>query len=61
MSDKQTVLELVNRMPDTLSLDQIREELELLSKLREGYADAQAGRVVPHEEVKRQYAAWLSK
>ena len=61
MSDKQTVLELLNRMPDTLTLDQVRDELELLSKLREGYSDAQAGRVVPHEEVKRQYAAWLSK
>lgn len=61
MSDKQAVLEAVSRMPDTLTLDQIHAELKLLAALREGYADIQAGRVVPHEEIKRQYAAWLSK
>jgi predicted transcriptional regulator len=61
MSDKQTVLEAVSQMPDPLTLDQIRAELELMVALREGYADIQAGRVVPHEEIKRQYAAWLSK
>jgi predicted transcriptional regulator len=61
MSDKQAVLEAVGQMPDTLTLGQICAELELLAALREGYADSQAGRVVPHEEIKRQYAAWLSK
>ena len=53
MSDKQTVLEAVSKMPESLTLDQIREQLELLAKLREGLADADAGRVVPHEQVKR--------
>jgi predicted transcriptional regulator len=61
MSDKQTVLDVVNRLPENLTLDQIRDQLELLAKLREGFADSQAGRVVPHEEVKRRFAAWLSK
>jgi len=61
MSDKQSVLEAVGQMPETLTIAQIREELLILEKLSEGYADSQAGRVVPHEEVKRQYAAWLSK
>jgi len=61
MSDKQVVLEAVSRMPEALTLDQIRTELELIAKLREGYADSLAGRVTPHEEIKRQYAAWLSK
>ncbi|MBI5767374.1 MAG: hypothetical protein HZA93_06225 [Verrucomicrobia bacterium] len=60
MSDKQAVLEAVGQMPDTLTLDQIRAELELLAALREGLADSQAGRVVPHKEIKRQYAAWLT-
>ena len=61
MSDKQAVLEAVSQMPDNLTLDQIRAELALLAALRDGYADIQAGRVVPHEDIKRQYAAWLSK
>ena len=61
MSDKQAVLEAVGQMPDSLTLDQIRRELELLAALREGLADSKAGRVIPHAEIKRKYAAWLAK
>ncbi len=61
MSDKQAVLEAVGQMPDTINLKQIRAELDLLAALAEGMADIEAGRVVPHEEIKRQYAACLSK
>jgi predicted transcriptional regulator len=61
MSDKQAVIEAVSRMPDTLTLAEIRAELELLSKLREAEADIEAGRLVPHEEIKRQYREWLTK
>jgi predicted transcriptional regulator len=60
MSDKQTVLEIVGRMPDTASIEQIRNQLLLCQSLREGLADSQAGRVIPHEEIKKQFAAWTS-
>ena len=60
MSDKQAVLEMVNRLPENLTLEQIRNEIDLLATLREGYADSQAGRVVPHDEVKKRFAKWLS-
>ena len=61
MSDKQAVLEAVSQMPDDATLRQINAELDLLAALREGVADSRAGRVVPHEEIKRQYEAWLTK
>lgn len=61
MSDKQAVLEAVSQMPDTMSLKQIQTELDLLAALADGLADIEAGRVIPHEEIKRQYAACLSK
>jgi predicted transcriptional regulator len=61
MSDKQAVLEAVRQMPDDATLRQINAELDLLAALREGVADSRAGRVVPHEEIKRQYEAWLTK
>lgn len=60
MSDKQAVLDVVSRLPENLTLEQIRDQIDLLAKLREGYADSQAGRVVAHEEVKRRFAKWLS-
>ena len=61
MSDKHAVLEAVRQMPDDATLRQINAELDLLAALREGVADSRAGRVVPHEEIKRQYEAWLTK
>lgn len=60
MSDKQAVLEAVNRMPDSASLAQIRDEVDLLKSLQEGLADSEAGRVISHEEMKKRYTAWLS-
>ncbi len=60
MSDKQAVLEAVSQMADTLTIAQIREELALMEELRAGLADSQAGRVIPHEEVKKRFAAWPS-
>ena len=61
MSDKQAVIDAVSRMPDTLTLAEIRAELDLLSKLREAEADIEAGRLIPHEEIKRQYREWLTQ
>ena len=60
MSDKQTVLEVINRMPDSISLDQIHDELALMKSLREGLADSEAGRVISHEEVKKRFSSWLT-
>ena len=61
MSDKQAVIDAVSRMPDTLTPAEIRAELDLLSKLREAEADIEAGRLIPHEEIKRQYREWLTQ
>jgi predicted transcriptional regulator len=56
MSDKQTVIELVQGMPDNVTLEEIMNELSLLQSLREGAADSDAGRVVSHEDLKRSFA-----
>ena len=60
MSDKQTVIEAVSRLPDTATLDDILDDLTLLARIREGLADAEAGRVIPHEQVKREFRSWIT-
>ena len=44
---------LLRRMPESVTLEEICEELAILAGIRRGEADADAGRVVSHEEVKR--------
>jgi predicted transcriptional regulator len=61
MSDKQTVLDTVSKLPESAKLEDIVANLTLLAKIREGIADADAGRVVPHEQVKREFQSWISK
>lgn len=60
MSDKQIVIDSIRKLPDDAKLGEIMANLELLAKIREGHADADAGRVVPHEQVKREFRSWIT-
>jgi predicted transcriptional regulator len=61
MSNKQLVLETVQGMPDEASLEEILEQLAILATIRRGEADADAGRVIPQEEVKMRISQWITK
>jgi predicted transcriptional regulator len=61
MSDKQLVVELLNRLPEDAKLRDISREVEFLAAIREGEEQADRGEVVPHEQVKREFASWISK
>jgi predicted transcriptional regulator len=61
MSDKQLVVELLNRLPADAKLRDIGKEIEFLAALREGEEQADRGEVVPHEQVKKEFASWISK
>ena len=58
-SVKAGVLETIQRLPDDCTLEDIQDALGLFAAMKEGLADIEAGRVVPHEEVKRRMAEWL--
>ena len=51
MPTKQAALELLNKLPDECTWDDIMSELFVRQKIEAGLADAEAGRVVSHEEV----------
>lgn len=61
MSDKQLVLDSIERLPEDASLEVIAERVEFLAALRKGLGQLERGETVPHDEVKRQLASWLSK
>ena len=61
MSDKQLVLDSIERLPEDANLDTIAERVEFLAAIRKGLGQIERGETVPHEEVKRQLATWLSK
>jgi predicted transcriptional regulator len=61
MSNKEAVLEVVRQLPDESSIGEIIEHLTVLAALRRAEEAADAGRVVPHEEVKKRIASWITK
>jgi predicted transcriptional regulator len=61
MNDKQFVMNSIDRMPADASLQIIAERVAFLAALRKGEAQIARGQIVPHEDVKRQFAGWLSK
>jgi len=61
MSDKQMVLDSIERLPDNASIEAIAERVDFLAAIRKGLDQIDRGETIPHEEVKRQLATWLSK
>ena len=60
MSQKELVLEAIRELPDDATIDAIADRVEFIAALQKGINDLDRGDIVPHEEVKRQLAAWLS-
>ncbi len=61
MSNKEIVIEAIRKLPEELSLEEIAEEVAVLAAIRKGEEDADAGRTIPHDEVKKRFQAWISK
>jgi predicted transcriptional regulator len=58
-SVKEVVLEMIQRLPDNCSLEDIQRTLAFRAAVERGIADIEAGRVFPHDDVKRMVAEWL--
>jgi predicted transcriptional regulator len=50
---KEAVRELLNRLPDDCSVEDVLYHLYVLQSVERGQADVAAGRTIPHEEVDR--------
>jgi predicted transcriptional regulator len=50
---------MINDLPEESSYEDIEYHMYVLHKLREGMADAEAGRVYTQEEVEQYFRKWL--
>lgn len=60
-SAKQQVQDILEKLPEDASLEDIQYHIYVRQKIEQGLADVAADRVVSHEEVQRRLAKWLSK
>jgi predicted transcriptional regulator len=61
MSDKEAVIELVKRLPDTVSLREILREIEFIEAVQEGLAEIDRGQGISVESVEQMMAAWTTQ
>jgi len=58
---KQEVSDLLKRLPDDYTLEDIQYHLYVIQKIERGLKDAEEERVYTQEEVEKMMAKWLGK
>ncbi|MDA8340203.1 MAG: hypothetical protein QMD44_01115 [Thermodesulfovibrionales bacterium] len=58
---KQEVSNLLKRLPDDCTLEDVQYHLYVLQKIERGLKDAEQGRVYTQEEVEKMMSKWLAK
>ncbi|HVF23263.1 MAG TPA: hypothetical protein VM941_09315 [Pyrinomonadaceae bacterium] len=61
MTNKEIVQDLLRRIPDDASLQDIARELEFIAAVRQGLTELDNGQSVSIEEVKRDLPSWIIK
>lgn len=59
MTAKEQMLKVIQALPEDADFEQAMERLYLVYKVQRGLAEADAGKMLSHEEVCRQVAEWL--
>ena len=59
-STKQAVIEMIERLPDNTSVEDIMAELYFRRKVDEGLRQLDAGEGIDHEEAKQRLGKWLN-
>jgi predicted transcriptional regulator len=55
---KQQVLQAVEDLPEDTTFEQAMERIYFLAKVERGLAEADAGELIDHEEIRREFGQW---
>jgi predicted transcriptional regulator len=58
-NSKDIIRDLLKRLPDDISLQQVAHEIEFIAAIRQGVAELDRGESVSIEEVEAEMASWL--
>jgi predicted transcriptional regulator len=61
MSTKQIVEDLLQKLPDSVSLRDIAQEIEFVAGVRQGLAELDNGERIPIEDIEREMPSWVIK
>jgi len=61
MSNREIVEDLLRRLPENASLQDIAREIEFIAAVREGLAELDRGEGIRIEDVERELPSWIIK
>jgi predicted transcriptional regulator len=59
MTAKEKVLQAIRSLPRDASIEDAMEKILFLAKVERGLAEAEAGKTIPHEKIRKKMAKWL--
>ena len=60
MTDKQAVVDALQRLPENATLEEITAELQIMAAVRRGRTDVAAGRAKTQEEARDLLQSWAN-
>lgn len=58
MSLKEATLEVIKKLPDNASAEDIMEKVDFVNQVLEGLADSETGRTITTEELLKRIEKW---
>ncbi len=59
VSTKQIVQDLLQRLPEDVSLHDVAQEIEFVAAVRQGVAEIDRNERIPIDEIERELPAWV--
>ncbi len=60
MTTKEYALHVIEDLPDDVTWDDVRERINFVAGVRKGLDELDAGKGIPHAQIREEYAAWLT-
>lgn len=61
MTNKEIVQDMLQRLPDDVSLEDIAQELRFIAGVRQGLSELDRGESFSAEEVEKELPSWINK
>lgn len=60
MTAKESAIHTIQNLPDDSTWEEIQERINFVAGIRKGLRELDEGKGIPHENVEREFAEWLS-
>ncbi len=60
MTTKQIAIQTIEQLPDDATWEEIQERIRFVAGVRTGLRELDEGKGIPHDQVKEEFAEWLT-